>query len=682
MSNIDSAGTVMERIEALAHISEEPGRLTRTFCSPAMRQANELVGSWMREAGMTVSEDAIGNLIGRYPGRDERAKTFLLGSHLDTVRDAGKFDGPLGVLTAIACVQHLHQNQTKLPFAIEVIGFADEEGVRYQTTYLGSKALAGTFNEQDLKRIDSKGVSMAEAIKSFGGDPGKINSAKRDPHNLLGYAEVHIEQGPILEKKYQPVGVVSAIAGQMRIKVRFTGRAGHAGTTPMNLRHDALVAAAEFILAVESSTRNQAGLVATVGQIEAKPGASNVIPGEVNLTRGCAASIGCHPHSGLRHDCRRWPMRSARSEVLTVDWDIVHEAQSVPCSRDLSGLLAKAARQHLVEVTELPSGAGHDAAVMGEIMPVAMLFVRCKGGISHHPDESVEVDDVRVAIAVMNDFLVILGKSKASSSQVKRMSELDLLLRGGTVVTATELQAIDVGVADGKIVALEPGLELPSREVIDARGLHIFPGVIDAHVHFNEPGRAQWEGFETGTRALAAGGGTLFFDMPLNAHPPTVDAESFDLKTSAARARSLVDFAFWGGLVPGNLDRLEELAERGVVGFKAFMSNSGIEDFQSVDDHTLREGMKRAAKLGKIVAVHAESDVMTQELAQQYMRAGKTSIRDYLDSRPIEAELDAIQRALAMAGETGCALHIVHVSCGAGIALIAAAQKDGGGCHL
>jgi allantoinase len=255
--------------------------------------------------------------------------------------------------------------------------------------------------------------------------------------------------------------------------------------------------------------------------------------------------------------------------------------------------------------------------------------------------------------------------------------ELDVLLRGGTVVTATEPLSADLGVADGKIVALAPGLKSSSREIIDAAGLHIFPGVIDAHVHFNEPGRADWEGIETGSRALAAGGGTLFFDMPLNAHPPTIDSASFDQKLAAARAVSLTDFSFWGGLVPGNLDRLEELAARGVVGFKAFMSNSGIDDFESVDDHTLREGMKRAARLKKIVAVHAESDAMTSDLTQRQLRAGKTRVRDYLGSRPIEAELDAIERALAMAGETGCALHIVHVSCGAGIALIASAKKMG-----
>ena len=217
----------------------------------------------------------------------------------------------------------------------------------------------------------------------------------------------------------------------------------------------------------------------------------------------------------------------------------------------------------------------------------------------------------------------------------------------------------------------------PARIELNAAGLHIFPGLIDSHVHFNDPGRAHWEGIETGSRALAAGGGTMFFDMPLNSSPPTLDAASFDAKLAAAQNRSLTDFAFWGGLVPGNLDRLEELAERGVIGFKAFMSNSGIEDFPCVDDTTLREGMKRAAKLGKLVAVHAESEAITSKLAQQALAQNKTSIRDYLDSRPIHAELDAIQRAIQIAGETRCALHIVHVSSGDGVSLVADAHAQG-----
>jgi allantoinase len=255
------------------------------------------------------------------------------------------------------------------------------------------------------------------------------------------------------------------------------------------------------------------------------------------------------------------------------------------------------------------------------------------------------------------------------------MKSLDLVIRQGTVITPGGEQLTDVGVADGKIVSLDDGGM--AREEIDATGLHIFPGVIDAHVHFNEPGRADWEGIETGSSALAAGGGTLFFDMPLNAHPPTCDAESFDLKLAAAKKKSVTDFAFWGGLVPGNLDKLEELAERGVIGFKAFMSNSGIEDFSCVDDATLKEGMKRAAKLKLLIAVHAESETLTSRLALEKIAAGKTSIRDYLDSRPVAAELEAIRRAIDLACETGCALHVVHVSSGEGVALVAAAKKSG-----
>ncbi len=257
------------------------------------------------------------------------------------------------------------------------------------------------------------------------------------------------------------------------------------------------------------------------------------------------------------------------------------------------------------------------------------------------------------------------------------MSKFDLIIRHGTIVTHETECVADIGVADGKIVILETNLSGPAHSEINATGLHIFSGVIDAHVHFNEPGRTDWEGIETGSRALAAGGGTMFFDMPLNAHPPTCDAESFDLKLAAAQKNSLTDFAFWGGLVPGNLDKLVKLAECGVIGFKAFMSNSGIEDFSCVDDQTLRAGMKIAAKLKLPVAVHAESETLTSKLAQEKMAVGKTSIRDYLDSRPIAAELEAIRRAIDFAGETGCALHVVHVSSGEGVALIAEAKKEG-----
>jgi allantoinase len=257
------------------------------------------------------------------------------------------------------------------------------------------------------------------------------------------------------------------------------------------------------------------------------------------------------------------------------------------------------------------------------------------------------------------------------------MSLYDLIIRNGTLITGDGAAQADLAIDGGRIAAIGAALAGTHRTAIDATGLHIFPGVIDAHVHFNEPGRAEWEGFRAGTRALAAGGATAFFDMPLNAHPPTCDAASFDQKLAAAQAAALVDFALWGGLTPGSLDRLDELAARGAIGFKAFMSNSGIDDFAASDDLTLYEGMARAARLGRIVAVHAENDQITGLLARRAVAAGRTSARDYLDSRPVLAELEAIERAILFASETGCALHIVHVSTGRGVSLVAAARMRG-----
>jgi allantoate deiminase len=401
----------MQRIDALAKISDEPDCLTRTFCSPAMRRANALVGSWMREAGMVVRTDAIGNIVGHYAAaiptskfKKKKSKTLLLGSHLDTVRNAGKFDGPLGVLMAIASVQHFHHCKTRLPFDIEVVGFADEEGVRYQSTYLGSKVLAGTFNPKDFNRRDSDGITMADAIRRFGGKPEAITNARPNPKQLLGYAEVHIEQGPILEQKNLSVGVVTAISGQTRLRLNFKGRSGHSGTTPMKSRRDALCAAAEFISAVETLAHRTGGLVATVGEITALPGASNVIPGEVSLSLDVR-----HPADAIRARAvsafRRKAIRISRTRKIKVTAEIVHQAGAVRCDPGLSALLAKAVKEYQREVPLLPSGAGHDAAAMAAITPVAMLFVRCKGGISHHPDESVRLEDIRLATSVIGSFI-------------------------------------------------------------------------------------------------------------------------------------------------------------------------------------------------------------------------------------------------------------------------------------
>jgi allantoinase len=257
------------------------------------------------------------------------------------------------------------------------------------------------------------------------------------------------------------------------------------------------------------------------------------------------------------------------------------------------------------------------------------------------------------------------------------MSDFDLIIRHGFVTRTGDSGYQDIAVADGTIAVVEPEIEGTAREEIDARGLHIFPGVIDAHVHFNEPGRTAWEGWATGTRAFAAGGGTTCFEMPLNAHPPTIDAASFDEKLAAAKRQSVADFGLWGGLVPGNIDQMAALAERGVVGFKAFMCQSGIDDFPAADDLTLYEGMARARELNMLVAVHAENNAITAQLAGRAIAGGHTGIRDFLESRPVIAELEAMSRAILFAEETGCALHIVHVSTGRGVALVAAARARG-----
>jgi allantoinase len=257
------------------------------------------------------------------------------------------------------------------------------------------------------------------------------------------------------------------------------------------------------------------------------------------------------------------------------------------------------------------------------------------------------------------------------------MNTFDIVIRGGQVVTGEGVRLADIAIAGEKIELIELEISGPAHTTIDATGLHIFPGVIDAHVHFNEPGRTEWEGIKTGSQSVAAGGGTLFFDMPLNAHPPTLNAESFELKRRAAEASSLVDFALWGGLTPSNLDYLQELANCGVVGFKAFMCNSGIDDFSSVDERSLREGMKRAALLKLPVAVHAESEGVTAQLRLEAKAGHHKTARAYLDSRPISAELEAIGRAIEMAGETGCQLHVVHVSCASAVRLISEARRSG-----
>jgi allantoate deiminase len=405
------ARTVLERCDLLASCSEESGRLTRRFATPALDEVRTLVDGWMREAGLHTRRDPLGNLFGRRPGGGERA--LMLGSHIDTVRDAGRYDGPLGVLVALACAERLQE--ADLPFALEVVAFADEEGVRYGTGYLGSSVPAGRFDETWLERVDADGTALADAIRAWGGKPEAIPGGRRTPEELLGYAEVHIEQGPVLDDRDLAVGVVTGIAGQTRARLTFTGRAGHAGTTPMEGRRDALAAAAEWIAAIEAEALDRdAGLVATVGEIAAEPGASNVIPGRVTASLDVR-----HPDDAAREHAiaamREQATRIATARGVQTGWDELQSTVAVPCSPELTEELAAAVTEAGHEAPRLASGAGHDAAMMATLAPVAMLFVRCAGGVSHHPDESVRVDDVEVAIEVTTRFVERLAAAQNPS---------------------------------------------------------------------------------------------------------------------------------------------------------------------------------------------------------------------------------------------------------------------------
>ena len=399
---------IVSRINRLGDISETPEHLARIFLTPEHRAAADLILSWMRDAGMAAHLDAIGNVCGRYEGERPGLPCLMLGSHYDTVRDAGKWDGPLGVITAISCVADLNKRGRRLPFAIEVVGFADEEGVRFASTLLGSRAVAGTFVESVLGAKDRAGLSMREAMIAFGLDPDHIGAAARAPGELLGYVELHIEQGPVLEAKHLPVGVVTAIAGATRLAASMTGMAGHAGTVPMALRHDALTGAAECIVAIEELCRTDPdGLVGTVGYINAMPGATNVIPGKVSFTMDIRAPTDTHRRKAVADIVRRIES-IAKARALGLQLDITHENRTVPCAPWLKAQVADAVAAEGYPVFELPSGAGHDGMAMIDVADVAMLFVRCRGGISHHPDEHVEVADAdagaRVLLRLIENF--------------------------------------------------------------------------------------------------------------------------------------------------------------------------------------------------------------------------------------------------------------------------------------
>ncbi len=393
-----AAQRVMARCDALATISETPGQLTRVYLSPEHMRANALVAQWMEEAGMLTWQDAVGNICGRYEAAGEGAPAVLLGSHLDTVRNAGRYDGMLGVLTAIEVVDSLHRQGLHGEQAVEIIGFADEEGTRFNITLLGSRGLTGTWPAGWLECQDAQGVSVAQAMVNVGLDPSRILMAERATEEFSAYLELHIEQGPVLEQADVPLGVVTAINGARRLTCCFTGEAGHAGTVPMAHRHDALTAAAQWIAFVEQKTRESGpDQVATVGTLQCEPGAVNVIPGAVTLTLDIRS-----PDDDRREMLLNALLdeagRIAAQRGLSFSHDVFYTIAATPCDARLREVLAGAVSEVQGRALWLPSGAGHDAIAVAERWPSAMLFVRCDRGVSHHPAESVQLEDVAKAL--------------------------------------------------------------------------------------------------------------------------------------------------------------------------------------------------------------------------------------------------------------------------------------------
>ena len=394
-----SAHDVLARAAALGEISEEPGRLTRRYGTPALARAADLVAEWMEGAGLAVRRDAVGNLIGRTGGD---GPPFVLGSHLDTVPNAGRYDGPLGILVALAIVERLTPGGTPPPRPLEVVAFADEEGTRFGTAYLGSTAYVGAFERDWLDLVDDDGITLGEAILALGGDPEA--ALVLPAPELAGYLEVHIEQGPVLEREGRRVGVVSAIAGQTRVRVVLSGEAGHAGTVPMAARHDALAAAAEVVLAVERVGRSTDGLVSTVGAMSLAPNVGNVVPGEARMlleVRHADDDVRARAAEAIRGEVER--IASVRG--VDASWTLRYDTPAVELAPDLRRRLEAAIEAAGDQVRTLVSGAGHDAVVLSRVCAAAMLFVRCAGGISHDPRESVDESDVAAALDVVERFV-------------------------------------------------------------------------------------------------------------------------------------------------------------------------------------------------------------------------------------------------------------------------------------
>jgi allantoate deiminase len=385
--------------------SEADGMLVRRFLTPAHDEALKTLAFWMEEAGMTARRDHAGNLVGRYEGETPDAPALLIGSHIDSVRNGGRYDGALGVMLGVDVVEALSAAGRRLPFAVEVIAFGDEEGSRFPASMTCSRAVAGTVSPSVMEMTDGDGIALAEAFAAFALDPTRLEEAARKPGEVFAFLEAHIEQGPVLEAEDLALGVVTAIAAQKRLMVRFTGMAGHAGTTPMTLRKDPGPAAAEAILALERiCSGGQDGLVGTVGRITALPGAFNVIPGAVEYSMDVRSEIAATRDAAVEAVIAEIHAIAAR-RGLEVSVTLMQDLAASPCDPGLTALLENAVAATGQAPRRLPSGAGHDAMVIADLCPTAMLFIRCEGGISHNPREAVTEADCALAAQAMLHFI-------------------------------------------------------------------------------------------------------------------------------------------------------------------------------------------------------------------------------------------------------------------------------------
>jgi N-carbamoyl-L-amino-acid hydrolase len=402
---------IMALADRLAHWSEAPDGLTCTYLSAAHRAVAAEIRGWMDQAGLTTAMDVAANVVGRYAADDPNAPTLILASHYDTVRNAGKYDGRLGVLVALVVARHLRRLDRKLPFHLDVIAFSEEEGVRFFSSFLGSSAVAGRFDPRLLERRDADGVTLAAAMAAAGLDPAGIPALARRREELVGYLEVHIEQGPVLLEEGLPVGIVSAIAGTVRCMVTIAGTAGHAGTVPMARRHDAAAAAAELVLYVEQRCARAPSLVGTVGQLAVPNGAINIIPGRCELSLDIRAADDSTRDAAV-FDVMTEIGRIAAKRGVIIESKEVQRTAAVRCSPRLQSLLADAVTRAGAKPRYLPSGAGHDAMMFDGITDTAMLFVRCgNGGVSHSPREIITAEDADVAARVILDTVLHLAEN-------------------------------------------------------------------------------------------------------------------------------------------------------------------------------------------------------------------------------------------------------------------------------